>query len=111
MHQNLHRKRLAGSMARSRRRFVEFCTVSPARIRAAAYEHMAKDIITYSTARESLAEAGRGSRLSRPRLAQRRFERFQQRKGHHVVGLYFGELPKLSDRRHCRRVKDKHGLG
>src|ERR1700691_2310785 len=49
-------------------------------------------------------------RLSRPRLAQFRFERFQQRKGHHVVGLYFGELPKLSDRRHCRRMEYEHRL-
>jgi hypothetical protein len=49
-------------------------------------------------------------RLSRPRLAQFRFERFQQGKGHHVVGLCFGELPKLSDRRHCRRMEYEHRL-
>ena len=49
-------------------------------------------------------------KLSRPRLAQFRFERFQQRKGHHVEGLSFGELPKLSDRRHCRRMEYEHRL-
>ena len=55
-------------------------------------------------------EHGQQLKLSRPRLAQFRFERFQQRKGHHVMGLYFGELPKLSDRRHCRRMEYEHRL-